>query len=175
VTDISTLATGPYLAACALLGVAGVAKVRAPARAAGAARALRLPATNTSVRTLGVVECAAAVAGAAFGGAWAVLVGAGYAALAFVAFGLARRAPAVPCGCLGATDAPASLAHVCLNVACAVVSFVVAFGERPWSVVQDQPLAGVPFLVLSASCAWLAELSVEALPSLQAAIREGRT
>jgi hypothetical protein len=169
---MSTLATGPYLAACALLGTAGIAKLRAPARAADAARALRLPGTFGSVRAVGAGECAIALAGAIFGGAFALLVGVTYIALALVAFALARRAPGVPCGCLGTSDAPAGWGHVALNVAGAAASVAVAIGDRPWSVLRDQPLAGVPLVLLSACCASLAALSVDALPSLQAAMGE---
>jgi hypothetical protein len=127
------------------------------------------------VRALGAAECAIAGAGAVLGGVFAAIVGVAYCALACVAYGLARRAPALPCGCLGASDAPAGIGHVVLNLVCAAVSFAAAAGDRPLTVLREQPLAGVPFLALTACCAWLAALTVEALPSLRAAIREGKS
>ena len=44
---------------------------------------------------------------------------------------------------------------------------------RPFTVIADQPLAGVPFLVLVALAAGLAALVADSLPALRATVREG--
>ena len=58
--DLARLLTGPFLAACALLAVAGASKLLRPAERARRARVLHLPAGNTGVRVLGAVELAVA-------------------------------------------------------------------------------------------------------------------
>jgi Methylamine utilisation protein MauE len=170
--SIAALATGPYLAACVLLA-AGAGKLRHPASARAAARALGLPHSLPIVYALGGIELVAALAGVAFGGWAAGTVGALYALLGVAALRLWKGAPATPCGCLGRSDAPAGLGHVLVDAACASVALVVAFGARPVSVIAAQPHFGVPFVALVACAAWLAALAVSAWPVLRAAMREG--
>ena len=75
--DLARLLTGPFLAACALLAVAGATQAGATRQLrAPRARALHLPAGNTGVRVLGAVELAVALSGALFGGRAAVAVAA---------------------------------------------------------------------------------------------------
>ena len=171
--DIAALACGPFLAACALLAAAGAGKLRHPANTGAAARALGLPGTRAALRTLGATELTIALAGAVIGGAAAIVVAAAYGALTVAALLLWRRAPDTPCGCLGASTAPASGAHVAVNAGAAVAAAVAAFGPRPFTVIADQPLAGVPFLVLVALGAGLAALVGDSLPALRATVREG--
>ena len=103
---------------------------------------------------------------------------AGLVALSFTGFALfvayARWAGGAiaSCGCFGTPDTPATLAHVTVNAALAGAAAAVA-GTAPsgtlFSVLSHQPLHGVPLLVVSALCAWLAYLVVSVLATLQAA------
>ena len=95
-----------------------------------------------------------------------------YGFFAAVAVRLARSAPSTPCGCLGASETPAGVSHVVLDVSCALFALVAAFGERPIAVLADQPLAGIPFLALVLCGAWAATLAVDGLPALRTAVRE---
>jgi hypothetical protein len=170
--DIAALACGPFLAACALLAVAGAGKMRHPSHTGAAARALGLPGNRAALRTLGAAELAIGLAGIGLGGAAAFVVAVSYGALTIAALLLWRGAPETPCGCIGASTAPASGAHVGVNAGAAVAAAVAAFGPRPFTVIADQPLAGVPFLVLVALAAGLAALVADSLPALRATVRE---
>jgi hypothetical protein len=171
---LAAWAAGPFLAACALLVWSGISKLRAPRATRDAAAALGLPATPVAVRTLGVVEVSAGVAGALFGGYAALGAAIIYLALTVAAVRLLRRAPATPCGCLGASEAPVSVAHVAVNVGAVVVSVAAAFDGSPIARIPDLPLAGLPFVVLVLCATWLATLTIDALPALNRAIKEGR-
>ena len=171
--DLARLLTGPFLAACALLAVAGATKLLRPTSARAAARALHLPAGNTGVRVLGAVELAVALSGALFGGPAAVAVAAAYAVLTGAAFVLWRTAPGTPCGCLGPAPTPASGGHVALNAVAAIVAAIVATGPTPLSVRGDQPLLALPLLALTACATWLTALTMDALPALRASVHEG--
>jgi hypothetical protein len=171
--DFAAVVTGPYLAACALLALAGGAKLVRPARTREAARALRLPHSDGAVRALGTIELTIAGAGAVVGGWAAVTVAGCFALLTVAALVLWRRAPDTPCGCLGESRAPAAGGHVVLNAGAAVTAIAATMGASPWTVVADQPMAAIPFLALVACAIWLAALALDALPLLRAAIREG--
>jgi hypothetical protein len=173
-TTLAAWAAGPFLAACALLVWSGVSKLRTPRATRDAAAALGLPATAGAVRTLGVIEVTAGAAGAVFGSYAALAVAAVYLALTIAAARLLRRAPATPCGCLGASDAPVSVAHVVVNISAVAVSVAAAFGGSPLARIADLPLAGVPFVVLVLCATWLATLTIDALPALNRAIKGGR-
>lgn len=164
---------GPFLAACALLAWSGANKLTRPGPTRLAARAIGLPSTPLGVRVLGAVELTAAIAGAIFGRWGAVLVAVVYAGLTMVSTRLLARAPGTPCGCLGASSAPASRAHIVLNISAGCVAAVAAFGGSPLSVLGTQPLGGVPFVVLVICAVRLAALTVDGLPALARASREG--
>jgi hypothetical protein len=111
---------GPLAIAAAVLGLAGVAKLRSPDPATRAAVTLGLPSQRWLVRALASVELA--LAGwclAAPGTLSAALLGAVYAAFAGLAAVLARRQSA--CGCFGTDDAPATAAHWLLSALLAIV------------------------------------------------------
>ena len=167
------LVSGPFLAACALLGWSGAAKLVRPRSTSTAAHAIGLPSSTAAVRAFGAVELGAACAGAAVGHAAALLVACAYAGLAVLAVRLLRRAPATPCGCLGASDAPVSPAHVALNFAAVVLAVAAAFGDAPLAGITALPLAGVPFVVLVLCAARLAALTIDVLPTLTRASRPG--
>jgi hypothetical protein len=164
---------GPFLAACALLAWSGANKLLRPDATRIAARAIGLPSTRRAARALGAVELTAAIAGASFGGWAAILVALVYAGLVVVSLRLLARAPDTPCGCLGASNAPASRAHVAVNIGAACIAVLAAFGGSPLSVLGSQPLAGVPFVVLVLCAARLAALTIDALPTLARASRHG--
>ena len=154
--ELTRLLTGPFLAACALLAVGGrdqgdaTRPVRAPRRRRSTSRVTRARSAFSAR-----VELAVAVSGACFGGWAAAAVAATYVLLTAAAFSLWRSAPGTPCGCLGASPTPATGGHVALNAIAATIAAVVATGPTPISVLGDQPLLGIPFLVLTACATWL--------------------
>lgn len=169
---VSVWAAGPFLAACALLAWSGAIKLLRPASTRVAARAIGAPSSTIAVRALAATELTIAILGATFGHVGALLVAALYAGLAVVALRLLRRAPATPCGCLGASDAPVSRAHVALNVVAALVAVAAASGA-PFAVLGAQPLAGIPFVVLALCTARLATITIDELPAVVRAAQEG--
>jgi hypothetical protein len=172
---MAAITTGPFLAVCVVLAVAGLGKIRDPRPSATAVRAASLPASPSMVRALGVAEVAIAVAGAALGGPFAAAVAVVYLALGAVALALVRRAPPTPCGCLGTSAAPATSLHVGVDLAAAAVAVAAAVSaSRPLDAVADQPLGGAPFVVLVLCAARLVALVLDALGDLQVAMREGR-
>jgi hypothetical protein len=143
--------TPPLLVASAVLIVAAVAKLRAPAGAVGAlvtlgmpVRAVRGAAGRGLVRGFAVGELALGVwvfvgsSGVAYG-----LTSALYAAFAVIALLLARRRGT--CGCFGAEGPPASAAQAALNGVLAAFALTAAlagahgaqwlFGLPAWHVV----------------------------------------
>jgi hypothetical protein len=163
---------GPFAAVAVLLGVAGVAKVVRPDPAAAALRAAGLPGRHVLVRGLGAGE--AVVAGLALGlgdRGSAVLVAAVYAAFAAFVLRLIGRRNGAGCGCFGETDIPVGAPHVIANLVMAGVATAAAVWPAGPVVdtVADQPLVGLPFVVLTALCAWLAFVVLTLLPELQAA------
>jgi len=170
---------GPYLAACLLLAVAGVAKALRPtdtARAVSAVVPMSLVASRPLVRAGAVVEAAVgAVALAHPSPESAGLVALSYLGFAgFVAVVLARGGPLATCGCFGKPDTPATRFHVVVNLALAVSAAVVAATVNPgWlpALLSGQPGHGVPLVLLSLLCAWLAFLALSRLAELGASRR----
>ena len=167
------LVSGPFLAACALLAWSGAAKLARPRSTGAAARAIGLPSSTVAVRAFAAMELGAACTGATVGHAGALLVACVYAGLALLAVRLLRRSPATPCGCLGASNTPASRPHVALNAAAALVALGAAFAGSPLAGITALPLAGVPFVVLVLCAARLAALTIDALPALTRAYEQG--
>jgi hypothetical protein len=157
--------SGPFLASCVLLGWAGTAKVRRPAETRVAARAIGAPSSTQWVRGFGFVEFAAALAGVAIGGVGALAVAVVFAALTFSAARLLARAPATPCGCLGARDAVVTRAHVVVNASAALIAFGASAAGSPLAALSSLPLAGIPYLVLVACAARLSWLMLSARPT----------
>ncbi len=172
---INHVAAGPFAAACVLLGYAGISKIRRPLNTQPAAAALGLPDSRAAVRTLGIVELGASAAGLVFGGAGAAGVVVLYAILALAAWRLHVRAPETPCGCIGASTAPASASHVAVNVAAMFVAAVAIRSGSPLVAVGDNGWTVVAFIGLVGCCAALVDVMIESLPALGAAAREGRS
>ncbi len=145
---------GPFLIATLLLAAAGVAKAYDPATTAGALRQAGLPVPPAVVRVGGGLEAAVAVLAALTGatGAAAVVAVSYLAFTGFVLFALAKRVPIGSCGCFGKVDTPPSWLHVAVNLVAAGCATAVALRNDGGfaSALADQPMLGVPFLVLVA-------------------------
>ena len=167
---------GPFLVAALLLTAAGALKAVDPVTTAGALRKAGLPGAPALVRAGGVVEVVIGVAAIATGApVAAALVALSYALFtAFVVVALVRRLPIGSCGCFGKVDTPPSIVHVVLDLGFAGVAAAAAVaGEVALpDVVADQPLAGIPFLLLLAIGCSLVFLAFTALPKTMAAVRE---
>lgn len=162
--------SGPFLIAALLLAAAGVAKAVDPTMTVGALRGIGLDIPPLGVRAVGAFEAALAVVAAATGAP--ILVG-GVAAsylvfTLFVVVALARRIPIGTCGCFGKVDTPPSWIHVGVNLgaAASAVAVAAADGGGIAGVVRDQPLAGIPFLLLVVVGAYAAFTALTVVPKL---------
>lgn len=169
---------GPYAAVSILLLAGGALKARDPSPTVGALSALKLPSRRTMVRTLGFVELGVGATALAFDSrVAAALVAASYAAFAgFVILALRQGTTVGSCGCFGGVDTPPTVTHAVLNAGAAAVAAAVATSSSPTSLataLADQPLFGVPFIVLCLTCAGLAYLALTRLPQLDG-IRRSR-
>ena len=162
--------SGPFLIATLLLAAAGVSKLIDPTMTVGALRASGIRVPEGAVRAAGGAEALLAIAAAVTGAP--VLAGAvGMSYLVFTAFvivALARHLPIGTCGCFGRTDTPPSALHVIVNLGAAVSAFAIAArdGGGLGSVVRDQPLAGVPLLLLVLTGAYAAFAVLTVVPQL---------
>ena len=159
---------GPFLVAAVLLAAAGFAKAVRPDDTVGALRAMGIRVPPFVVRVGGGAEALVAV-GAGLTGTpvLAGVVACSYAAFAaFVVVALGRRLPISSCGCFGRVDTPPTVLHVVLDLGAAVSAAVVAArdGGGVVTVLRDQPLAGVPFLLLVATGAYAALTAMTVLP-----------
>jgi hypothetical protein len=177
---VSVLA-GPFAIASVLLAAGGGAKALRPSDTAQALTTvgLRFPAflpARVAVRIGGAVELVVGVAALLVGGpVLCALVALSYLAFAaFVVIALRSGAPISSCGCFGKVDTPPSVVHVVLDVAFAGVAAVAAFtgGVALPDVLADQPLAGVPFVMLVVIGCSLVFLAFSSLPKTMAAVRE---
>jgi hypothetical protein len=162
---------GPFAAAAALLVVAGGAKLLRPGTTTKALRQARLPARDGMVRAGAAVEVVVGIAALAGSTVGAAAVAASYLVFAgFVALGLRTGSPISTCGCFGEPDAAPTPTHLVLNLAAAAVALGAAVGGRPPAladVLAHQPLAGLPFLLLTGVTGYLAYLAMSVLPRLR--------
>jgi len=171
---MTTLA-GPLAIAAVLLVVGGAAKVRSPLDTARALQGVGIGATALVVRVLASVEVAVgALALLVDSRVLAALVAVSYLAFAvFVVRALRADAPISSCGCFGKIDTPPSRVHVVIDGVIAVMAGAVAVVGTDVSlpaVLPDQPLLGVPFLLLVAIGVGLVFLAFTALPRTLAAV-----
>jgi hypothetical protein len=106
----------PFMLAAALLLVAGVAKLHAPAPTVQALTDAGWPGSRGLVRGLGAVEVVVGLAALLLGGrpaAVALLV----AYLGITAVAWRQRRTGADCGCFGASRAPVSGVHLGVNAA----------------------------------------------------------
>jgi Methylamine utilisation protein MauE len=177
---VSVLA-GPFAIASVLLAVGGALKALRPIDTANAlvtvgVRFPRVLPARLAVRAGGLVEALIGVAALLVGGpALCALVAASYLAFAgFVVVALRSGAPVSSCGCFGKVDTPPSAVHVVLDLAFAGVAVAAAFtgGVALPDVLADQPLLGIPFVMLLVIGCSLTFLAFSALPKTMAALRE---
>jgi hypothetical protein len=163
---------GPFTIAAVLLAAAGGAKVVDPANTVGALRGFGFRVPAGAVRVGGAVEALLAVVAVVTGAAVpAVLVAASYLLFtAFVVTARVRNLPIGSCGCFGRVDTPPSALHVVVNlgaVAAAVGVATLGDGTGLRAVLADQPLAGVPFLLLVAVGTYAAFTALTVVPQLR--------
>ncbi|HEX5615926.1 MAG TPA: MauE/DoxX family redox-associated membrane protein [Acidimicrobiia bacterium] len=172
-SDLEILAA-PFLAAAAVLAVSGATKLRNPAPASVAMRSVGLGGSTTTARALGAIELVVGVAAlVAPVRATALLLAVAYAGLAAFAVLVLRTRPGADCGCFGATSAPVGVAHVALDAAAALVALGVAVDPlgSTADLLADQPVAGVPFVVLTGLLAWLVVVTMTDLTALLRTVR----
>jgi hypothetical protein len=161
---------GWFFLSAALLLVSGGAKLADPAPTSGALRIAGLVSGSGVVYTLAVAEIATGAISLLAGGTvagWAMAVlygGFGW----FVAFALHRRIPISSCGCFGKVDTQPSVVHLFLNGAGLAGGVWAALSHSPSliSVLDDQPVAGLPYLAFVAAGTYAAYLLLTALPVL---------
>ena len=170
-----TVAAGPFLIAATLLVLGGALKARHPIDTAIALRGVGVPAGPNLVRAGAVAETAI--------GIWAVVVGDRASAVCvvlsygvfavFIAVALLRRVPIASCGCFGKADTPPSLVHLGINAGAITAAVAVAFdpGVGLADVLAEQPLAGVPMLLLIGTGVFLVVVAMSSLPRTLAAAR----
>lgn len=175
-----TVLAGPFAIATAVLALGGALKALEPADTAHALSALGLPTATVLVRIGGAVELTVAIGALVTGNAvLAAIVAVSYLAFAvIVAVALRSGKPLSSCGCLGKIDTPPSLVHVGIDLVCAGVAAAAAVAATSEialpDVLADQPLLGIPFLLLVAIGTGLALLALTALPKTLAAARAAR-
>lgn len=168
---------GPHLAACVLLVVAGVAKVREPASTQQVLRRLarsRVPVPNWAVRGGGLAELVlGAVALVTSSATPAALVAFCYLAFAgLVAVSIASGSADQGCGCFGGggSDVPLGPLHIVVNLGLATAALAVAAGG-------GLPAPGVERVaasLLGGLLAWVVYQVLVPLPRLMAAVRSTR-
>ncbi|HZQ28220.1 MAG TPA: MauE/DoxX family redox-associated membrane protein [Acidimicrobiales bacterium] len=162
---------GPFAAAAALLVAAGGAKIWRPGTTTKALRQAGLPARDTAVRVGAAVEVVVGVAALAGNTAGAAAVAMSYLLFAaFVGLGLRKGSPISTCGCFGEPDAAPTAIHLVFNLAAALVAAWAAVGSAVVPlrrVLAHQPLAGLPFLVITGVTGYLAYLAMSVLPRLR--------
>lgn len=146
--------TAPFLAATAMLGLAGVAKAMRPGYTARALQVAGLSAGRATVRAGALVEVAVSVAALAEPNAiTGSLVAASYAGFAlFVAVALWKGWPLSTCGCFARRDSTPGVSHLALDVGAAVAAALWA-ANPPLDVpaaLSRQPWDGWPLLFVSA-------------------------
>ena len=119
---------GPYLAAAALLVVAGVPKVVDPMPLVRALRSTGLPSGRPLVRALASGEVLVGAAALAVPGrGTAALVCLAYLAFTgFVGLALARGGVLESCGCFGKADTPPTRAHLAVTALLALAAGALA-------------------------------------------------
>ena len=157
-----------FFVVCALLVVAGAAKLRSPYAAVGALGTAGLRVPSGAVRSLGAAEIAiGALAAVRPSAVTAAAVGFLYGAFAGLVLRLVRSADAAPCGCFGSAGPKASMMHCALNVVACATAIAAAVAPPPgiaW-VVQQDPLVAVSVALGLGGAAFAAYLAFTAFPA----------
>ncbi len=171
---------GPFAIATVVLALGGALKGFEPADTAHAMHALGLPGGRLFVRLGGMFEVVVAVGALVTGNPiLAGVVAASYVVFAVVVTAALRTGrPISSCGCLGKIDTPPSAVHVAIDIAAAAAAAGAALAGAGRvalpDVLGDQPLLGLPFVLLVAVGVALVLLSLTTLPKTLAAARSVR-
>lgn len=152
-----TILTGLLQIAAVVVVASGAAKIESPTAFAdllamlAGPREIRPEVMSRLARGAGLTELALGTCVLVVGGTIPALVlGAAYVVFAAVAE-RARRAGATTCGCFGSMSTPPNVLHVVVNLVAAVVCIVAAIGgatDDILTVVQNQPFAGIPYVIV---------------------------
>lgn len=159
---MSALSPG-FIVVCALLVLAGVAKLRSPSAASDALSSVALPASRPMVRILGLGELAVgALAAVHPTHLTAAVVAISYAG--FCAFVL--RARPASCGCFGAASSDTGSIHALLNATACIVAALAALLPPPGvaSIARHGPLIAVSLGLGTVAATLAAYLAFTALP-----------
>jgi hypothetical protein len=158
--------SGPFLIAALTLCTAGVAKLRAPATAVDALRAVGLSVDPLAVRAFAGGELALGAAAVLSADAVvAIVLAALYAGFAVLTLVLHRRN--ATCGCFGETGAPASRAQSAISAALAVVCAAAAVGHAhgaPW-ILARSPLTAASLLIGIGAAVFATVVAYSELPA----------
>lgn len=171
-------ATIPFVVGAGLLVIGGVAKLIEPSRSAHALRGVGLGVLAPWVRVGAAVGLGIGAGALWWGdGVWAVLVAVSYTGFSAFVLVVRRRGGALgSCGCFGQTDTPPTRAHVMVTAMLALAAATVAIdapaGVR--TIVETEPLAGIPALTVAACGGVLAFLVLAHLPRLLELARSER-
>ncbi|MGN6301844.1 MAG: MauE/DoxX family redox-associated membrane protein [Angustibacter sp.] len=173
---MGNLALGPFLAAAALLVLAGLPKLADPSSLVLALRSVGLPARPVLGRLLAAGEVAVGVlALVAPGRVSGLLVAVAYLAFtAFVAVALTRGGVLASCGCFGRPDTPPTRSHLVVTAVLAASGVAVAWAppDPVWSAAAQRPATLVTLVGFAALIAALAYLAIAVLPTVSpAAVR----
>lgn len=154
----------------AVLIISGGTKLVDPGPTAGAMTTARLPASRGLVYAMAMWEivagAVAVVIGGRLGGSVILSTYAGFAM--FIAYALHNDLPIQSCGCFGRADTPPSMMHLWVNVSAALAGawLILRGGAGLASILQDQPLLGIPYVGFLAIGAYAIVLALTELPTL---------
>jgi hypothetical protein len=168
---------GPFAIAAVLLVVGGAAKVWRPGDTARSLRGVGIALPVNAVRTGAAAEVVVGIGALTIASpVLPALVAVSYLAFTvFVVQALRSDVPISSCGCFGRIDTPPSRVHVVVDTVVAALAAVVALSGTDVTlptVLPDQPLAGVPFVMLVAIGTGLVFVAFTSLPRTLAAARE---
>ena len=162
---------GPSLVAVALLLVSGALKARPPSAVRAGSHRSSGPLARLAP-AVGIAELVVAL------GALTVdnrilpaLAGTLYLAFSvFVALALTAEEPVADCGCFGAAETTPTPMHLVLNLGAAAACGAVAWqsGGTLVRAVEGQPLLGLPLLLLTGICVFLAYAALTVAPRARA-------
>jgi hypothetical protein len=163
------IVAAPFLAAAALLVVAGGPKIADPLPLVRALRSAGLPAGREPVRAFALAEVAVGLVAVLHPSRpTALLVAALYAGFtAFVGLALARGGVLESCGCFGKADTPPTRAHLVLTAVLAVAAGALAVApptDPVWNGAALTRPATVVLLGFAALLAVLAHAVMAVLP-----------
>lgn len=148
-----------FICACALLAVAGLAKLWSPDSARGALELLGIPVPPAAVRALGGAELALGVFAAVRPGPLtAGLVACAYGAFLVTTLRLLAVDDSADCGCFGAASTTAGRSHaVACATACAAAVLAAVYPPPgvAW-IATREPLVAVTLVIGTATAAFAA-------------------